>query len=386
MDLNYFKNSYRKLRRNCPLFALLAFSLAIVSGFVHLLCFASTDFADFFNINVAGAVRFVLAKITGIVPTSLGELIVFCLPFILAFIIGFVIYNTKKERYRLLTRFFACAFAVVSLFYSTFVFTLGMGYRGRALEEKLGLERKELTAKELEETTAFLVEQINGYVDQVQFIKDSSSVMPYSFEEMNAKLNDAYRAASEKYPFVMGYSSTIKPVMASKILSKAGLLGMYSYYTGETNVNTDYMDYTLVFTCAHELSHQRGISREDDANFMAFLVCLESDDPYIQYAGYLNMLEYMLNPLYAALKAEGRTSAYSSILRKLDSRVLTEIGVSSQKTEENQGVISTVTNKVNDTYIKVQGVSSGSQSYGLVVELTAAYYKKLNFDRNKESV
>jgi hypothetical protein len=218
------------------------------------------------------------------------------------------------------------------------VFTLGMGYRGSALAEKLDLERKELTAKELEETTAFLIEQINGYVEEITFIKDSSSVMPYTFEEMNKKLNAAYKSASEKYSFVMGYSSTIKPVMSSKFLSKAGLLGMYSYYTGETNVNTDYMDYTLVFTCAHEMSHQRGISREDDANFMAFLVCLESDDPYIQYAGYLNMLEYMLNPLYAALKAEGRSSAYSTILRKLDGRVLTEIGVSSQKTEENQGV------------------------------------------------
>jgi hypothetical protein len=133
------------------------------------------------------------------------------------------------------------------------------------------------------------------------------------------------------------------------------------------------------------MSHQRGISREDDANFMAFLVCLESDDPYIQYAGYLNMLEYMLNPLYAALKAEGRSSAYSTILRKLDGRVLTEIGVSSQKTEENQGVVSNVTNKVNDTYIKVQGVESGSKSYGLVVELTAAYYKKLNFKNGTEN-
>ena len=327
-------------------------------------------------------VRLVLAKVTGLFPTSLGELAFFCLPFVLTGVIAFVVYNTKRERFRTLTRFFACAFAVISLFYSAFVFTLGMGYRGSPLEEKLGLERKELSSKELEETTLFLVERINEYTDEIQFIKDSSSVMPYTFEQMNEKLNKAYKSASEKYPFVMGYSSRIKPVMASQLMSKAGLLGMYSYYTGETNVNTDYMDYTLMFTCAHELSHQRGISREDDANFMAFLVCLESDDPYINYAGYVNMLEYMLNPLYTALKEENRLSRYSSILSKLDERVLCEIGVASKKTEDNKGVISTVTNKVNDTYIMVQGVESGSKSYGLVVELTAAYYKKLNFENN----
>lgn len=376
--MKLFKRIYRFLRLRYPVAVLLSFSLAVISAGIHLICFCSPSFADFFNIRIAGTVRFLLAQITGLIPTSLGELTFLSLPFVLAFVIVFVMYNTKKERYRTLTRFFACAFAVIALFYSTFVFTLGMGYRGTALEDKLNLERKELTAEELEQTTLFLIERVNEYADQIQYIKDSSSVMPYSFEEMNEKLNAAYKKASEKYPFVMGYSSKIKPVMASKLMSKAGLLGMYSYYTGETNVNTDYMDYTLVFTCAHELSHQRGISREDDANFMAFLVCLESDDPYINYAGYLNMVEYMMNPLYNALKAEGKTSRYSQIILKMDERALAEIGVSSKKTQENQGVISTVTNKVNDTYIKVQGDSSGSQSYGLVVELTAAYYKKLN--------
>ncbi len=375
--MKQFKYLYSKIRRKVPLFALLSFSLAVFSGMIHLICLCSADFADFFNIYIAGTVRLVMAKITSLFPTSLGELVVLLLPAAVVGIIVFVAYHAKRERYRTLTRFFACAFAVVALFYSSFVFTLGMGYRGSALEEKLALDRKELSAKELEDVTLYLIGKVNGYVDQVQFIKDSSSVMPYSFEELNEKLNDAYKSVSEEYDFIMGYSSRIKPVLSSRLLSKAGLLGMYSYYTGETNVNTDYMDYTLVYTCAHEMSHQRGISREDDANFMAFLVCLKSDDPYINYAGYLNMLEYMLNPLYSALKDEGRTSRYSTILAKLDEKARIEIGVSSKKTQENIGVISKVTNKVNDTFIKTQGDSSGSKSYGLVVELTAAYYEEM---------
>ena len=102
-----FKRLYRKLRSRCPLFALLAFSLAVLSAGIHLVCLISPTFADFFNINIAGVVRFLLAKITGLVPTSLGELTIFCVPFILLSVILFVIYNTKRERYRLLTRFFA---------------------------------------------------------------------------------------------------------------------------------------------------------------------------------------------------------------------------------------------------------------------------------------
>ena len=37
----------------------------------------------------------------------------------------------------------------------------------------------------------------------------------------------------------------------------------------------------------------------------------------------------------------------------------------------------TVTDTVNDTYLKWQGESAGTQSYGLVVDLAVAYLKKL---------
>ncbi len=362
------------IKENVPIFSLVCFAIAIFSGLIHLTCVISPKVADFVNIHVAGVVRFVLAKATGILPFSLGESIVFCLPFIVLGILIFVFYHTHRNHFSLVTKFFSISFAVLSLFYSTFVFTLAMGYHGSKLDEKLSLERRELTTEELLEVSGWLAEKVNEYVDRVDYITDSSSVMPYSFEELNKKLNDAYEKIAGKYDFIMGYSSRIKPVMSSKFLSKAGLLGVYSYYTGETNVNVDYMDYTLVFTCAHEMSHQRGIARENEANFMAFLVCLESDDPYINYCGYINMFEYMLNPLYNALKEENNTQAYSRLLNTLDNRARTEIGVASQKTEENRGTISNVSNKVNDVFIKVNGDEHGSESYGLVIELTAAYY------------
>ncbi|MFQ8979614.1 MAG: DUF3810 family protein [Waltera sp.] len=39
-------------------------------------------------------------------------------------------------------------------------------------------------------------------------------------------------------------------------------------------------------TMCHELAHIRGYIYEDEANFIAFLACVESDDSTFQYAGY----------------------------------------------------------------------------------------------------
>lgn len=374
----FFKKIWSTVRRNCSIPAIVFYGLAIFSLILHLLCIFIPAFADFFNIYIAGTARFLLAKLTGFLPVSLAELLICLVPLLLIFIVVFSIYHARKEHYTLLTRFFCGAFAIVSLFYSLFVFTLGTGYHGSALETKLNLDRKELTTKQLEEVASWLAEELNKCLPQVQFMNDSSSVMPYDFDELNEKLNIAYKQISEKYDFIMGFSSRVKPVMNSDMMSKAGLLGMYTYYTGESNVNVDYNDYNLVFTCAHEMAHQRGLSKEDEANFVAFLVCLESDDPYINYCGYLNMFEYMLNPLYKALKEEENTAEYYSVLRKADERARIDIGVSSKKTAENQsGLIYKISNTANDAYIKINGDENGSASYGLVIELAAAYYYNL---------
>ena len=73
-------------------------------------------------------------------------------------------------------------------------------------------------------------------------------------------------------------------------MSRLGLSGFYMPFTGEPNFNDAQPDFDLPYVIAHEKAHQRGFAREDEANFIAFLVCVNSTDPYLRYSGYLNAL------------------------------------------------------------------------------------------------
>ncbi|MGM9680480.1 MAG: DUF3810 domain-containing protein, partial [Eubacteriales bacterium] len=184
------------------------------------------------------------------------------------------------------------------------------------------------------------------------------------------KLNDAYAKTAKKYDFVSPLRSHIKYVVMSEPMSYTHITGVYTFFTGESNLNVNFPDYTLPYTAAHEFAHQRGIAREDEANFVAFLASMESEDPYILYSAYVNMLEYVMNALYSADK-----NLYMDLYRRFDSRLVGEFNAYSQFYEKyRENKVADVSSAVNNSYLQSQGVEVGSRSYGLVVDLTVAYY------------
>jgi len=357
------------IKKYIPTAALIMYGVALFSLCLFIISLNSVSFSDYFNEKIAGFVRMILAKLTGFVRFSIAETVIFSLPLIFAGIFIYVGRYTKKEDYVRVARFLFTAFAIVSLFFSTFVFTYGVGYHGSTMDEKLGIERRNVSADELSQTAEYLADRINECTENIDFKYKSFSVMPYDFASLNDKLNDAYENISGKYPFIMDYSSTLKCVTMSEGMSYIHILGMYSYYTGESNINMDFPDYTQPFTCAHEMAHQRGVAREDEANFMAYLVCTASDDYYIRYCGYLNMYEYVMNSLYSADK-----DAYKLVMGNLKTEVRFELiaysGFFDKYSESKAAKINEV---VNDTYLKINGQTEGTKSYGLVVDLAVAY-------------
>jgi hypothetical protein len=174
-----------------------------------------------------------------------------------------------------------------------------------------------------------------------------------------------------EYSLLTNYHSRVKPVYFSTVMSDLGISGIYSFFTGEANVNVEYPDYCLPFTSAHELAHQRGICRENEANFVAFLVCISSDDDYIRYSGYLGMYEYLASALYRT-----DTDLYNEALKSVPKAAIYDMIASSKVYEQHKdSPLGRINERLNDAYLKANG-TEGVVSYGYVVRLAVGYYKE----------
>lgn len=356
-------------KKKLPIWSLVFYGIALAALAVYIPARLSPAFADFFNLHISSVLRGFLAHLTGVLPFSLGEAMVIFIPVAAVFLIIYACRNYTDSARSVLV-YIGSVFSAVSLLFSIFVFNFGTGYHGTTVDQKLGLDRTAVSPEELYRTAAILAAHVNEESDNVKYTYTDFSVMPYSFDEMSRKLVAAYDKVCDEYDFIPRLSSRVKPVMLSEPWTYTHISGVYTYFTGEANINTNFPDYTIPYTAAHEMAHQRGIAREDEANFIAFLVCKASDDPYIRYSGYLEVYEYVASSLYSANK-----SYYSAVSAVVKPNVRSEMAAYSaffDKYREN--VAANVSEAVNNSYLQIQG-TVGSKSYGLVVDLTVAYYR-----------
>ncbi|MBO5939013.1 MAG: DUF3810 domain-containing protein [Clostridia bacterium] len=356
--------------RRLPRFALIFYAIAVLSGFLYIVFLCSERFSDGFNRYVSSILRGALAHLTSWIPFSLAEFLLLLLPVVIVILALFGIRN-YSDTWRNVGIYCVSLLSVVALVFSLFAVGFAPAYRGSTLDKKLGIERRNVSAEELYETALILSEELNSVVGEIVYSEETNfSVMPYGYSEMSDRLNDAYALACDEYGFLPCLRSRIKPVMLSRAMSYTHITGVYTFFTGEANLNVDFPDYTLPYTAAHELSHQRGVAREDEANFMAFLVCLKSEDAYLRYSAYLNLYEYVASALYSA-----SPELYWEVYGTLPNRVRAEMAAYSAFFEEyRDSVASEVTEVVNDTFLTIHG-TEGTKSYGMVVDLAVAYYR-----------
>ena len=359
----------KRIYRLLPLASRIFLFIGIAAFFMHILSLLSAAVADFLEKTLGAATRTIIGYVSAPFPFSLAEMLLLGLPLWIALAVFLVRHYLKRG---------GSAFRAVALFlsflpllYSLFVFMLGFGYLSTPLAEKLLLEKKEsVSAHELYEAGMYFATEAEKELEDVTFAENGESVMPLSHREMNKALRRAYRALSEKYSFISVPAPT-KAVLLSKPMAYTGITGVYSFFTGESNLCTYYPDFSTVYTASHEMAHAAGIAREDEANFIAFLALAESEESYFRYSAHVNLLQYTLVALYRADR-----ELYAELFFSLSPKIKGEFHAYNLAFDEVDGhFVRDIAQSVYDTYLSGVG-TEGAVSYTLVVRLGVAYASK----------
>ena len=248
-----------------------------------------------------------------------------------------------------------------------FLLSWGLNYQREPFARSAGLGVRPPRPGELGALSLVLVERANmlraGVVEDERGMMRGAGGAPSVLVRAEAGL----RAAAARYPFLQGPGARPKPVLLSEPLSYLGITGMYIPFTGEPNVNTAVPDVDLPFTTSHELAHQRGFAREDEANFVAYLACRLHPDADFNYAGALAASSYVQSALAATDRAAASrvgTARSPAVRRDLD-------GLRAWA-ERHQGWMMRLSERVNDAYLKGRGQAEGILSYGRMVDLLLA--------------
>lgn len=182
---------------------------------------------------------------------------------------------------------------------------------------------------------------------------------------------DAYQNLPEEYAYLKRDYPRVKLAVSSSVMSNIHITGIYPYIIPEAIVNAQTPIMSLPHTICHEMAHQRGFAREDEANYIAYLACIHSDNPLFVYSGYYTAFTYAMDQLYLYDQKSWREISTA-----------TASGIWLDSLEENnfwqqyQTVSSEFTGSVNDTYLTVMDVDDGVHSYGRMIDLILAEEKQ----------
>ncbi len=316
-----------------------------------------------------------ISLITGILPISLAEISVIALPVIIFIILSRFIYRIlkdKEERKMHFARAVINVLAAGSVLLFSFTLLGGLNYYRYPFSYYSNLEIKESSLEELYGLTKYLAEQANDLRSKIP-MEDENGIFKLSVSkyELARKADQAMRSLSEKYPVLSGRYGPPKPLFLSALMSYTETTGIFIPFTVEANVNVDIPDYSIPFTMLHELAHQRGFMREDEANFIAYLAGVGSENIELMYSSVMHALITAGNALYGQNK-----EMYFEIRNMFAEGVIKDLRANNEywaKYEDT--VVSTVSNKINDTYLKANAQADGVKSYGRMLDLLLAMYR-----------
>jgi hypothetical protein len=255
-------------------------------------------FADFYIGHTNAFWVNSLGRLSSIFPFSLVEILIYMLILCAACWVSCLIILAcarRKEAFLIvLKRGIRIALPLAALIFFLFESNEDIGFYRTPFAVRYGYGSGSYSTSDLAEVCEMIAGEINNCADSVNRGEDGIMVCDDNVRE---RVKSGMTRLGEEYEWLSGAYSTPKPVFLSELMSYTNMAGIFSAYTMEANYNADMTQYNLPFSISHELAHVKGILRENEANFIAYLNCRNAQDADIYYAGMLSGWVYCGNEL-----------------------------------------------------------------------------------------
>lgn len=369
---------------------------------LNLLAWSSRAFSDAYIEYVFPLWVNTYGRLTGIFPFSVGECLI-ALGILLAAAaacmgIAFAVYR-KSPRFRgFAGRFYRfLAWALLALWLVMTLNCVILYHASTFSARYFGEDAGEYALEELFVLRNYVAERCNALAGEVGRSGDGSVRYPGSVSaaggavDMNDKAREVMRQLGASYARLDGYYPRPKPLRCSDFMCQQYMQGYFFPFSMEANYNDVMAVMNKPSTMCHELAHLRGFIYEDEASFISYLACTQSDDVYFRYSGYLSVLSYLENDLYRAKQtspgAFARVGGKIALVEILPIVWEDNIFVEESEWERihakspfDTKTVEEVTDTLLDASLKIHGVSDGTVSYGRVVELLLQYYRQNGYD------
>lgn len=310
-----------------------------------------------------------LAVLNDHLPFSVAELLIgLAVIAVLVYIIYTIIKLIRcggrlKRLYAAVINLLAAGLAV----YAGFCMLWGVYYYGDDFMTRSGLKNDNISVEQLETVTEYFAALVNEYSSQVPRDADGNYVADR--DAILRRSNEVYANVEETLPCLSGPAVRAKGVYFSRVMSYTDFTGFFFPFTAEANVNTDFPPALFASTVAHELAHQRGVAKEQEANFAAVLASLEYGDAEYCYSACVLAYTHLGNALYSA-----DYDAWKSIYLTLNEDVRRDFAANREYWAQFETPVQKVSNTVYEGFLYSYDQSMGLKSYGACVDLLVNYY------------
>ena len=293
--------------------------------------------------------------ISNLFPFSLWDL--FWVLFLLLIISGLVLVLFRKIK----TGWYVLrVLQSVALLYSFFYLVWGFNYFRPKIEKRIGWVIPGPDEVNFRSVLDSIIKQTNH-----NYILISISDYPAIDKHVEESYSRQSKGLGLRYP---NGSRRPKTMLFSSFYGKLGLSGYFGPFFNEIQVNQYLLPMDYPFLLAHEKAHQFGITSEAEANLVAFIICVKSEDQQLRYSGYQSLLLYFL-------RDASSIKDYKSYLNKIDKPVLRDLRFRQKYYQGMQNItMSKIQSAANNSYLKANNIEKGVMNYNQVVSLVIEWY------------